>query len=267
MTRRPVIFTCGGAKLIGMLDCGAMHGQTGLLIVSGGNEIRAGAFAGQAQLAARLAEQAGVPVFRFDRRGIGDSSGINAGWRGSHDDIAAALGAFRASLPGLRRVVAYGLCDAASALMLHAPTLPGLDGLVLANPWTLDDNDDGQTHSPQALRQRYIAKLSDPRAVLRLITGRINLVKLARGLSRASQARTAHSPLADALYASLAQFAGPVSLLVASGDRVGARFTAVWPSPDQRVHMHPGRSHSFTDTREARDWLFDRLTEATASRH
>ena len=91
MTRRLVVFPCGGAKLYGMLDCGPAHGQTGLLIVSGGNEIRAGAFAGQAQLAARLAEAAGVPVFRYDRRGIGDSEGDNTGWQGSRDDIAAAL--------------------------------------------------------------------------------------------------------------------------------------------------------------------------------
>ncbi len=49
-------------------------GTTGLLIVSGGNEVRAGAFAGQARLAAEIAA-AGHPVFRFDRRGVGDSTG------------------------------------------------------------------------------------------------------------------------------------------------------------------------------------------------
>lgn len=267
MTRRVVVLPCGGAKLYGMLDCAEAHGQTGLLIVSGGNEIRAGAFAGQAQLAARLAEHAGVPVFRFDRRGIGDSEGENRGWRGSHDDIAAALGSFRAGLPGLRRVVAFGLCDAASALMLHAPTLPGLDGLVLVNPWTLDDAEDQLVHSPQALRQRYFARLTDPRSLLRLITGQINLGKLMRGLGRAAQMDKPNSPLTDQLYASLAQFTGPVTVLVAQADRIGARFNSVWPGPDPRVQVHAGRSHSFTDDSESRDWLFDRLVEATASRH
>ena len=63
--RTPLEFACGGDTLFGTLD--TAPGQTGLLIVSGGNEIRTGAWAGQAQLAARVAA-AGHPVFRFDRR-------------------------------------------------------------------------------------------------------------------------------------------------------------------------------------------------------
>ena len=266
MTRRVVAFPCGGAKLYGMLDCAAAHGQTGLLIVSGGSEIRAGAFGGHAALDAMLAEQAGVPVFRFDRRGVGDSEGENHGWRGSRDDIAAALGSFRAALPGMRRVVAYGLCDAASALMLHAADLPGLDGLVLANPWTFDD-DTGYVHSPQALRQRYLAKLADPRAVLRLITGRVDLRGLMRGLGRATRKDEPGSALADVLHEGLARFAGPATILLAEGDRVGARFDKVWPGPDARVQRHRGRSHGFTDDAESRAWLFQCLLEQTASRH
>ena len=52
----------------------------GLLLVTGGNEVRSGAFSGQAQLAARIARK-GFPVFRFDRRGVGDSDGENKGFR------------------------------------------------------------------------------------------------------------------------------------------------------------------------------------------
>jgi exosortase A-associated hydrolase 1 len=270
MTRRAIAFPCGGAKLYGMLDCAGAHGQTGLLIVSGGNEIRAGAFAGQAQLAARLAEAAGVPVFRFDRRGIGDSEGENHGWRGSRDDIAAALGTFRAALPGMRRVVGFGLCDAASALMLHAETLGpnGFDALLLANPWTIDDcTEDAFGHSPEALRRRYLARLADPRAVWRLLTGRVNLLRLARGLGRASRPTEGPSPLVDLLRDGLARYDGPATILLAAGDRIGARFAAVWPQRDPRVITHPGHSHSFTDDQTSRDWLFERLYEATASRH
>lgn len=268
MTRRTLLFPCGGAKLVGTLDCGAAYGQTGLLIVSGGNEIRAGAFAGQAQLAARLADSMGVPVFRFDRRGIGDSEGSNDGWRGSRDDIAAALGTFRAALPGMRRVIGYGLCDAASALMLHASSLGehGFDGLVLANPWTIDGDSDDQGHSPDALRRRYLARLTNPREVWRLVTGRVNLVKLARGLGRAAQRHTPASPLVDLLRAGLHDFGGPATILIASDDRIGARFHALWPD-DPRVHVCDSRSHSLTDDPVSRDWLFERLIEATASRH
>lgn len=268
MTRRMLVFPCGGAKLAGSLDCGSAHGQTGLLIVSGGSEIRAGAFAGQAQLAARLADVAGVPVFRFDRRGIGDSEGDNPGWRGSRDDIAAALGTFRAALPGMRRVVGYGLCDAASALMLHAATLGphGFDGLVLANPWTIDRDDAAPDHSPAALRRRYLARLSDPRALWRLLSGQVNLARLVRGLGQATQRGATPSPLVDMLQAGLARFHGPATLLVSADDRVGARFRELWPD-DPRLRIHEGRSHSLTDDAASRDWLFEQLVEATASRH
>jgi pimeloyl-ACP methyl ester carboxylesterase len=84
----------------------------------------------------RLARH-GVPVFRFDRRGVGDSEGANGGFRSSRDDLAAALAAFRKAAPQVRRMVAFGNCDAAAALLLHHAGL-GIDALVLANPWTID---------------------------------------------------------------------------------------------------------------------------------
>jgi len=265
MTRRVVAFACGGARLNGMLDCAAAHGQTGLLIVSGGSEIRAGAGAAHARLAALLADRAGVPVLRFDRRGIGDSDGQDPGWRRSRDDIAAAAGALRAALPGLRRVIAYGLCDGASALMLHAADIPGIDGLVLVNPWTYDTDSD-PAHSPRALRQRYLARMIDPRAWGRLITAPAQWRRLAQGLAHATRSAPA-SALADTLHTCLARFAGPVTILLSQHDRVGARFAELWPGPDPRVIIHPGRSHGLADDAEARDWLFERLVEATASRH
>ena len=65
MSRLHLTFACGSLTLAGSLD--TAPGHTGLLIVSGGNEIRSGAFSGQAHLAASIA-RAGFPVFRLDRR-------------------------------------------------------------------------------------------------------------------------------------------------------------------------------------------------------
>ena len=96
--RRHTLFSCEGSQCVGTIDVAT--GTTGLLIVSGGNETRAGAWNGQAQLATAIAA-AGFPVFRFDRRGVGDSAGTNAGFTGSAPDISAALTAFRQDLPQL----------------------------------------------------------------------------------------------------------------------------------------------------------------------
>ena len=257
--RTPLEFACGGDTLFGTLD--TAPGQTGLLIVSGGNEIRTGAWAGQAQLAARVAA-AGHPVLRYDRRGVGDSSGTNGGFRETREDIAAALAAFRAAAPDLRRVVAFGNCDAASALMLFAGDLE-LDALVLANPWTLDrdDGDGGAVQAPAALRSRYAAKLADPAEWKRLLTGAIDLRKLARGLRQAA-APASRSALADEMREGLARFEGAATILVASRDRTAQLFTAAW-GDDQRIARLDSGSHSFADE-AAREWLLTRVLQALA---
>ena len=136
MTRRHIAFTCEGCELFGTLD--AAPGKVGLLLVTGGNETRAGAFSGQAQFAARIAA-AGYPVFRFDRRGVGDSEGINAGFRESLLDISSAIRCFQAQSPEIEAIVGFGNCDAASALMLARGA--DCDALVLANPWTIEQDD------------------------------------------------------------------------------------------------------------------------------
>ena len=252
--RRALEFACEGETLFGTLDMA--DGDTGLLIVSGGNEIRAGAWAGQALLAARVAA-AGHPVFRFDRRGVGDSGGVNRGYRESRSDIAAALAAFRAAAPGLRRVVAIGNCDAASALMLFGGDL-AIDALVLANPWTVEGTDDG-AQAPAALRRRYAAKLADPREWKRLLRGTIDLRKLASGLRRAAAPAPA-SVLAEQMRDGLVRFDGPVTILLAERDRTAELFLAAW-GEDPRVARLASASHSFADEL-AGEWLFERISEA-----
>ena len=254
MSRRHLTFACEGETLVGTLD--EAPDEAGLLIVSGGNEIRAGAFAGQAQLAARLAA-AGFPVFRYDRRGVGDSTGENRGFRDSGADIAAALAAFRAERPDLARVVGFGNCDAASALMLGAGC--GCDALVLANPWTIE-HDDGAS-PPATIRARYANKLRDPKELVRLATGKVSLRKLAGGLKRAVSPAPPPTTLAQEMRAGLDAFDGPVSLLIAERDRTGQAFLAAWSSDDERLKRCPGASHAFVEP-AARDWLFEQLLDA-----
>ena len=172
--RRLIAFPCAGETLIGTLD--EAPGRTGLLIVSGGNEPRMGAHRGMALLAQRVAA-AGWPVLRFDRRGVGDSSGENGGWSSSAPDLAAAVATFRREAPHVDRLVGFGNCDAATALALFGGAL---DTLVLANPWVVER--DGDLPPPAAIRARYAQRLRSPREWIRLLTGGVNLAKLGSGL-------------------------------------------------------------------------------------
>lgn len=253
MTRLPLSFGCGSLTLAGTLD--TAPGTTGLLIVSGGNEIRAGAFGGQADLAARIA-RAGFPVFRFDRRGVGDSEGENRGFRQSAGDIAAALDAFRAMAPQITGVVAFGNCDAASALMLAGGA--GCDRLVLSNPWTIEQDaatgDADTAPPPAAIRARYLEKLTNPREVARLLGGGVDMRKLVRGLIRALLPAPPPSTLAEEIRAGLAGFAGEVRILLATADRTAQVFEAAWDSSDPRIHRCKGAGHAYVEP-DHRDWL------------
>ena len=252
MTRRHLAFTCEGDRLVGTLD--EASGSSGLLFVTGGNETRSGAFSGQAHLAARIAA-AGHPVFRFDRRGVGDSEGENLGFRESAPDIAAALAAFRSAHPSLARIVGFGNCDAASALMLTGGA--GCDALVLANPWTFES--DGETAmSPAAIRSRYAEKLRNPREVMRLVRGNVSPGKLFRGLKQAMRPAPAPSTLLEAMRAGIASFLGDVHFLVAGRDRTGLAFAESW---DGDVETLVDADHAFSSP-DASDWLYKRLLAA-----
>lgn len=254
MTRRHITFECEGAVLAGTIDEGAA--ASGLLIVSGGNEIRSGAWSGQAQLAAGIAAE-GFPVMRFDRRGVGDSEGGNGEFRSSGPDIAAAFTAFRRECPHLERVIAHGNCDAASALMLNGGG--GADGLVLSNPWTIEEDDAPQPAA--VLREHYRGRLADSGAIKRLLTGQVSIAKLVSSLRDAIRpAAPVPTGLAAELMRGLGSYFGPVIFPVAARDRTGQTFAAVWSKGDQRIRTCPDATHSFVEP-HAREWLASQILE------
>ena len=268
MNRRHLSFACGSETLVGSLD--VADAATGLLIVTGGNELRCGPYGAHAELADKIAT-AGFPVLRFDRRGVGDSSGDNLGFAASADDIAAAIAAFRVALPRLKRIVAYGNCDAASALMLAQGQ--GCDALVLANPWTFEPETEtsGETTAepqpqltPGAIRAHYLRRLTDPRALLRLLTGKVKVRQLAGSLGAAVQSASPPGKLALDMAAGLAQFAGPATLLIAEHDRTGQVFLSQWNAADPRLRICPKAGHSFVEP-PARIWLLGQLLGALRS--
>jgi len=253
--RQLTAFPCEGDTLIGTLDDAA--GATGLLIVSGGNELRSGAHRGMALLAADLSA-AGVPVFRFDRRGIGDSEGANHGYAESGPDIAAAASCFRALQPQLKRLVAFGNCDAATALA-DACRAAGIDALVLANPWIGDESD--ALPPAEAIRSHYASRLRDPRQWARALTGGVNIGKAVKGLLKISaKMRETTNPLAQRMAVALVDT--PTTILLAQRDNTAIRFDEAW-AEGGTIHRLDSDSHSFARPGDA-EWLRDRLLEVLA---
>lgn len=253
MSRLHLTFACADATLAGTLD--TAPGASGLLLVTGGNEVRSGAFSGQAALATRIAA-AGYPVFRFDRRGVGDSGGENRGFRKSARDIECAIAAFRVIAPQVERIVGFGNCDAASALMLAQGA--ECDALVLSNPWTIEQDD--RVPPPEAVRARYAEKLKNPREIARLLSGGVDLGKLARGLAQAGRRQGTPTSLAGEMAAGLAAFPGPVRILLAGADRTAQVFASHWASSDERVFRCEGAGHAWAEP-NARTFLDAQLLE------
>ncbi|MGB3796066.1 MAG: hydrolase 1, exosortase A system-associated [Alteraurantiacibacter sp.] len=252
MTRRHFTFPCEGDLLVGTLD--EADAQTGLLIVSGGSEPRNGAFTGQARLAARIAAR-GFPVFRFDRRGVGDSSGIDTGFLNSQPDIAASLAQFRKECPTLKRIAAFGNCDAAAALMLGNGF--GLDALALANPWTFDDENSQETPA-QAIKARYWQKLRNPRELGRLLTGKVSVRGVARSIRRVMSGNSPTTKLGDSLAEGLSAFKGRSHVLLAARDRTAQAFRANYPIGDEAILVCDGADHAFSEP-SYHSWLEDQI--------
>jgi exosortase A-associated hydrolase 1 len=244
--RRVISFPCEGAALVGTLDGG--NAAVGLLIVSGGNEVRMGAHRGMALLAKDVAAE-GFPVFRFDRRGIGDSEGENHGFGSSKADLDAALATFRAECPRLSRVIAFGNCDAATALILHRTDV---DALVLANPWLIEPVD--ELPPPAAIKDRYAKRLKDPAAWIALFSGKLNIAAAFRGLRRIAVPPKSKNGLADQVAEALANDTRPAKIIVATGDNTAIAFLDTWRSdlfaaargrPDLELVKLASNSHSF----------------------
>ncbi|TPG12375.1 hydrolase 1, exosortase A system-associated [Sphingomonas oligophenolica] len=220
--RRLIAFPCAGDTLIGAIDDAAA--TTGLLIVSGGNEVRAGAHRGMAMLAANIAA-AGFPVLRYDRRGVGDSAGENRGFRYAQDDLAAAVATFRAEVPGVDRIVGFGNCDAASTLALFGRDA-GIDRVLLANPWVIEDDDD--LPPAAAIRARYAERLRSRSAWSRLLRGEIDLRKTVRGLAKLSRTKPHPSNrLATRVIRAIADWDDDATVILASGDATAIAYRDV----------------------------------------
>lgn len=225
----PILFDCVDEQLLGILhrprDGDA---SVGVLLVVGGPQYRVGSHR-QFVLLARDLAAAGIPVFRFDYRGMGDSTGVARDFEAIGEDTRAALDAFLGQVPGIRRVVLWGLCDAATANAFYAVSDPRVAGQIAANPWARTEAGEAQA----LIKHYYLDRLLSGdfwRKVLSLrfdATGALRdfLGKLGKSRGgRSGQEQAAHDqrPLPERLRESQRNFRGR-TLLILSGRDLTAR--------------------------------------------
>lgn len=210
---------CEGDWVVTTLD--EADGDTGLLILSGGNEIAIGPQRAMARLSELIAAR-GWPVLRFDRRGVGDSGGKNNGWRSSAPDVAAAL-TFFSSYTKVQRVVAFGNCDAATAIVVNR--LP-IASRVLGNPWL--DLAKADLPPKAAIRAHYRKRIVDPSLWRSLLTGGVDLTKAFRGVWTALDTSSTPSDLTKEFAAALFEHNLHTRIVLSAKDATGVAFAHAW---------------------------------------
>lgn len=233
LPERVVSFACEGATLVGILHETAAPATRGVLIVVGGPQYRVGSHRQFVLLARDLARQ-GIPVLRFDYRGMGDSDGEFRGFEHVSADIAAAVEAFRAACPDLREVVLWGLCDGASAAAFYAAAHPkAVAGLIVANPWV---------RTEQGLAQSYVRNYYGQRLLQwsfwrKLLRGEMHLWKTLRGFladvekARDSGGAQKEAGLPERVRRAFEGFQGPVLLILSGKDLTAGEFVACAGQP------------------------------------
>jgi exosortase A-associated hydrolase 1 len=226
--QRALHFDCQSCQLIGILSLPLPSDQSvptrGVLIVTGGPQYRVGSHRQFALLAEELASHA-IPTMRFDYRGMGDSEGDARTFEQVEHDLQAAIQQFFDSVPGMKEVVIWGLCDGATAAAYYCVNDARICALILLNPWVRTDVSIART----TLRHYYIKRLLDPAFWRKLISGRFKPGQAARSLhqlsnaARSSAALDAGAPPQRMLDA-LQRFRGRILIILSGDDLTASEF-------------------------------------------
>jgi exosortase A-associated hydrolase 1 len=217
------------ADMLGIVSqpaAGRPAAKTGVVIVVGGAQYRAGSHRQFVQLARHLAAH-GHPVLRFDFPGMGDSPGGGIDFEQTTSHIQAAIGAFQTACPGVQRVVLWGLCDGASAslLYLEATQDPRVAGLALLNPWVRSEAGLARAQVKHYYRQRLL----EPAFWRKLFAGSVGWQALRSFGStlRAMQSRPTQATAAtfqERMAQAWREFPGPILLLLSERDLTAQEF-------------------------------------------
>jgi len=235
MTETPVVFTCQGQRLLGVIHQAQGDSLKGVLIVVGGPQYRVGSHRQFVLLARHLVAQ-GVPTMRFDVRGMGDSEGDPHHFLQINEDIRAAIDCFYATCPSLVGVVVWGLCDAASAALFYAYQDNRVKALALLNPWVFTEQGAAKT----VLKHYYLRRLHSKDFWRKVFALKFNVVGSARSFcqlikqsgqdGKAAQVSGRMAlvdqglPLPTRMRECFKRFPGPVLLILSGRDLTAAEF-------------------------------------------
>lgn len=226
MREQALVFGCGGESLVGVLAQPDAPAARGVLIVVGGPQYRAGSHR-QFTLLARALAASGIASLRFDYRGMGDSSGAARSFEAVDEDIGCAVERLLSAVPGLRDVVIWGLCDAASAALFYAHRDARVSGVVLLNPWVRTEQGIAQAH----LRHYYRQRLLDRSFWGKVFTGRLDVraafASLRKFVADAAAPRREAGTLPERMEQGLRRFRGRVLLILSGKDLTADEFRGV----------------------------------------
>ena len=277
MTEEAIYFDCQGERLLGILHHARGNAsKIGVVLVVGGPQYRVGSHR-QFVLLARALALAGIAVFRFDCRGMGDSTGEPRDFEQISDDIHAALNIFTANVSGLTGIVLWGLCDAATANAFYAPGDKRVVGQIALNPWVRTNEGEAQAFIKHYYLKRVMSR-EFWHKVFRMRFDAFDAVgdffnKLRDSRAKDMRSFAADRPLPERLRISQIGFGGP-TLLILSGQDLTAREyeDRVAESPDWQkwirsadvtLHRIADADHTFSRAAwrdkvadRSRDWIF-----------
>ena len=261
-----VTFTCGDASLYGIASIPHQAAARGVLVVVGGPQYRVGSHRQFTLLSRSLAGQ-GIPAMRFDYRGMGDSAGEPRSFEDVQHDLRAAVDFFMATVPGMRDVVIWGLCDAASAALFYGASDKRVCGLVLLNPWVRTTGG----HAKATLKHYYLDRLLQPALWRKIVSGRFDyrgalrsftkLLGAARGggggAPESGESAADSAPLPDRMLAGMAKFKGKVLLILSGRDLTAQEFSDLAKGSSQWQRLL-GASHVTRHALDEADHTFSR---------
>jgi exosortase A-associated hydrolase 1 len=270
-----VVFECEGASLVGILHVPEREpASIGVVVIVGGPQYRVGSHR-QFVLMARSLAQSGYATLRFDYRGMGDSDGEMRTFESVAADIRGAIDVLMRSVPSLKGVALWGLCDAASASLMYCTHDARVKGVAIANPWVRSQAGQAQSY----IKHYYGQRLLQRSFWVKALSGKLHITaSLGDFLGKLWRSRAAGSSAAEGgsfierMRHGLQKFSGPTLILMSERDLTAQEFrdlstaSGEWQKALRREGVTsvdlPGADHTFASegalqlaTRHSLDWL------------